>query len=131
MVILALLQNSSSNKGVKLSRIQVYLWGMSGKKNRQILANYRINGCVGELPITPDRQLRVIIADAEQKGLIMAEKDGVSYLRYKLTPQGKTILRQLSVTSLYKEIENGLKEIGHLPDLKTDNINYVWAYDVL
>jgi len=131
MVILALLQNSSSNKGVKLSRIQVYLWGMSGEKNRQMLASYRINGCVGDLPITPDNQLRIIIADAEQKGLIMAEKDGVSYLRYKLTPQGKNILRQLSVTSLYKEIENGLKEIGHLPDMKTDNINYVWAYDVL
>ena len=66
-----------------------------------------------------------------EKALIKPEKDGVSYLRYKLTPQGKTILRQLSVTSLYKEIETGLKEIGHLPDLKTDNINYVWAYDVL
>lgn len=131
MVILVLLQNSCSEKGVKISRIQVYLWGMSGKKNRETLANYRTKGCVGELPITPDNQLRVIIADAEQKRLIASENDGKSYLRYKLTIQGQMILRQLRNTSIYKEIETGLKEIGHLPDTKTDNINYVWTYDVL
>lgn len=131
MVILVLLQNSRSEKGVKISRIQVYLWGMSGKKNRETLAHYRKNGYVGELPITPDGQLRIIIADAEQKGLITAEKDGKSYLRYKLTLQGQIVLRQLRNTSIYKEIETGLEEIGYLPDTKTDNINYVWTYDVL
>lgn len=131
IVIMVLLQNSRSEKGVKISRIQVYLWGMSGKKNRETLANYRINGSVGELPITPDSQLRVIIADAEQKGLIAAENDGKSYLRYKLTLQGQAILRQLRNTTIYKEIEKGLGEIGYLPDTKTDNINYVWTYDVL
>lgn len=131
MVILVLLQNSRAEKGVKISRIQVYLWGMSGKKNREALASYRTNGSVRELPITPDNQLRIIIADAEQKGLITAEKDGKSYLRYKLTLQGQIILRQLRNTSIYKEIEEGLNEIGHLPDAKTDNINYVWTYDVL
>ena len=131
MVILVLLQNSRSEKGVKIIRIQVYLWGMSGKKNRETLANYRNNGSVGELPITPDGQLRIIIADAEQKGLITAENDGKSYLRYKLTLQGQIVLRQLRNTSIYKEIETGLEEIGYLPDTKTDNINYVWTYDVL
>ena len=70
MVILLLLLKNKSEKGAKVSRIQVYLWGMSGRKNRQILANYRDSGQVGELPITPDRHLRVILADAEQKGLI-------------------------------------------------------------
>lgn len=131
MVILALLQNSRSEKGVKISRIQVYMWGMSGKKNREILSNYRTNGNVGELPITPDSQLRVLIADAEQKGLIAAENDGKSYLRYKLTLQGQILLQQIRNTSIYKEIEEGLNEIGYLPDTKTDNINYVWTYDVL
>lgn len=131
MVILVLLQNSRSEKGVKISRIQVYLWGMSGKKNREVLASYRTNGIVGELPITPDSQLRVILADAEQKGLIVVENDGLSYMRYKLTLQGNLLLQQLRNTSIYKEIENGLKEIGDLPDTKTDNINYVWTYDVL
>ena len=131
MVILVLLQNSRSEKGVKISRIQVYMWGMSGKKNREILSNYRTNGSVGELPITPDSQLRVLIADAEQKGLIAAENDGKSYLRYKLTLQGQILLQQIRNTSIYKEIEGGLNEIGYLPDTKTDNINYVWTYDVL
>lgn len=131
MVILVLLQNSRSEKGVKISRIQVYLWGMSGKKNRETLAIYRINGNVRELPITPDNQLRVIITDAEQKGLIKAENDGKSYLRYKLTPKGRILMQQLRKTSIYKEIEDGLNEIGYLPDTKTDNINYVWTYDVL
>lgn len=131
MVILVLLQNSRSEKGVKISRIQVYMWGMSGKKNREILSNYRTNGSVGELPITPDSQLRVLIADAEQKGLIAAENDGKSYLRYKLTLQGQILLQQIRNTSIYKEIEGGLNEIGYLPDSKTDNINYVWTYDVL
>lgn len=131
MVILVLLKNSRSEKGVKISRIQVYLWGMSGKKNRQVLANYRKNGSVKELPITPDGQLRIILADAEQKGLIASEKDGKSQLRYKLTMQGQLILRQLDTSSIYKEIEKGLEEIGYLPDTKTDNINYVWTYDVL
>ena len=131
MVILVLLQNSRSEKGVKISRIQVYLWGMSGKKNRETLAQYRTNGSVRELPITPDSQLRVIIADAEQKGLIAAENDGKSYLRYKLTLQGQILMRQLRKTSIYKEIEEGLSEIGYLPDSKIDNINYVWTYDVL
>lgn len=131
MVILVLLQNSRSEKGVKISRIQVYMWGMSGKKNREILSNYRTNGSVGELPITPDSQLRVLIADAEQKGLIAAENDGKSYLRYKLTLQGQILLQQIRNTSIYKEIEEGLNEIGYLPDNKTDNINYVWTYDVL
>lgn len=131
MVILVLLQNSRSEKGVKISRIQVYLWGMSGKKNRETLALYRTNGSVRELPITPDSQLRVIIADAEQKGLIAAENDGKSYLRYKLTLQGQILMRQLRKTSIYKEIEDGLNDIGYLPDSKTDNINYVWTYDVL
>lgn len=130
MVILVLLQNSRSEKGVKISRIQVYLWGMSGKKNRETLSNYRKNGFVGELPVTPDSHLRIIIADGEQKGLITAENDGKSYLRYKLTLQGKIVLRQLKNTSIYKEIEMGLEEIGYIPDIKTDNINYVWTYDV-
>lgn len=131
MVMLVLLQNSHSKKGVKISRIQIYLWGMSGNKNRETLARYRMNGSVGELPITPDSQLRVIIADAEQKGLISRENDGKSYLRYKLTLQGQIVLRQIKNTAIYKDIEKGLKEIGHLPDTKTDNINYVWTYDVL
>ena len=131
MVIKVQLKNSRSEKGVKISRIQVYLWGMSGKKNRQMLASYRKNGCVKELPITPDSQLRIILADAEQKGFIASEKDGKTQLRYKLTLQGQLTLRQLNTSSIYKEIEKGLEEIGHLPDTKTDNINYVWTYDVL
>lgn len=131
MVILVLLQNNRSDKGVKISRIQVYLWGMSGKKNRETLAYYRTNGSVGELPITLDSQLRVIIGDAEQKGLIASENDGQSYLRYKLTLQGQIFLRQLRNSTIFREIEEGLKEIGYLPDTKTDNINYIWTYDVL
>ena len=131
MVLLLLLQNSDSKKGVKISRIQVYLWGMSGKKNRQILARYRAYNSVGELPITPDGQLRVLIANAEQVGLIAAEREGESYLRYKLTLQGQVLLNQLKNTTLYNDIEEGLKEIGYLPDTKIDYINYVWAYDIL
>lgn len=130
MVILLLLLKNKSEKGAKISRIQVYLWGMSGRKNRQILANYKDSGQVGELPITPDRHLRVILADAEQKGLIESVKDGPNSVRYKITPQGGVVLMQLTNTNIYGEIEDGLNEIGYLPDNKIDNINYVWTYDV-
>ncbi len=37
---------------------------------------------------------------------------------------------QLTNTNIYGEIEEGLNEIGYLPDNKIDNINYVWTYDV-
>lgn len=131
MVILILLEKSHSEKGVKISRIQVYLWGMSGNKNKQTLSDYKTNGYVGELPITPDSQLRIIMADIEHKGLIEAVKDGKYSVRYKLTLQGKLVLRKLKGTKIYQEIEEGLDKIGYLPDTKTDIINYVWAYDVL
>lgn len=131
LVILLLLQKGQSEKGVKLSRIQVYLWGMSGKKNKQTLISYKANGIAKELPITPDNQLRILLANAEQKGLIATEKDGKYSMRYKITPQGQAMLQQLKNFNIYQEIDVGLDEIGHLPDTKTDNINYIWTYDVL
>lgn len=131
LVILLLLQKGQSEKGVKLSRIQVYLWGMSGKKNRQTLIRYKARGIAREVPITPDNQLRILLANAEQKGLIAIEKDGKYFMRYKITLQGQIMLNQLKNYKIYKEIDNGLDEIGHLPDTKIDNINYVWTYDVL
>ena len=104
---------------------------MSGKKNRQTLIRYKARGIAREVPITPDNQLRILLANAEQKGLIAIEKDGKYFMRYKITLQGQIMLNQLKNYKIYKEIDNGLDEIGHLPDTKIDNINYVWTYDVL
>ena len=131
MVILLLLQKSHSEKGVKIARIQVYLWGMNSKKNRKTLASYRINKYVGELPITADKQVRIILADAVQKGFIETVKEGKNAVRYKLTLHGQLVLHKLENSKIYKEIEEGLEEIKYLPDTKIDSINYVWAYDVL
>lgn len=130
MVVLLVLLNNESQKGAKIGRIQIYLWGMSGNQNKQVLLNYRESGNISEMPITPDPQLRIILADAEQRGWIEQVVDGKTYSRYMITLQGRTMLYNLRNLNIYKEIENGLSEIGKIPDTKIDNINYVWTNDI-
>lgn len=130
MVVLLILLNNKSQKGAKIGRIQICLWGMSGNKNKQVLLGYRESGNISEMPITPDPQLRIILADAEQRGWIEQVADGKTYSRYMITLQGRTILYNLRNLNIYKEIESGLSEIGRIPDTKIDNINYVWTNDI-
>lgn len=131
MVVLLLLKHSKLKNGVTIGRIQVYLWGMSGGKNKRILSEYRKNGTVGELPITPDPQLRLLLAEAEQRGWIEQVEDGVYKMRYQLTLQGQTFLYELRDMDIYKEIEKGFQEIGNLPETILKDVNYVWSYDIL
>lgn len=131
MVLLLLLKHNTSKIGVTIGRIQVYLWGMSGSRNRRTLSNYRKSGMVGELPITPDSQLRLLLADAEQRGWIEQVEDGAYRMRYQLTLQGQTFLYDLREMDVYKEIENGFNEIGNLPETKLNDVNYAWNYDIL
>ncbi len=131
IVLLLLLKHYNSKKGVTIGRIQVYLWGMSGKENRNALSNYRENGMIGELPITPDPNLRILLADAEQRGWIEHVEDGKYKMRYLLTLQGQTFLYELRNMDINKEIEEGLQEIGNLPETKLNNVNYVWNYGIL
>lgn len=131
MIVLLLLKHNTSKKGVTIGRIQVYLWGMSGSRNRRVLSEYRKNGMLGELPITPDSQLSILLADAEQRGWIEQMEDGKSKMRYLLTLQGQALLYNLRDLDIYKEIEIGFHEIGYLPETKLNDINYVWSYDLL
>lgn len=130
MVVLLILFNNKSRKGVKIGRIQIGLWAMSGNRNRQILLGYKKSGTISEMPITPDSQLRIILADAEQRGWIEQVADGKTYSRYMITLQGRAMLYSLRDFELYKEIEKGLSEIGKIADTKIDNINYIWTNDV-
>lgn len=130
MIILLLLKRCSSKKGATIGRIQVYLWGMSGKRNRNILSNYRKNGMIGELPISPDPNLRILLAEAEQRGWIEHVEDGKYKMRYQLTLQAQSFLNELRNMDIYKEIEMGFEEIGCLPETKLNNINCVWNYDI-
>lgn len=130
LVLLFVLLNNKSPKGIKIGRIQICLWGMSGNQNKQILLKYKESGCISEIPITPDPQLRIILADAEQRGWIEQVTDGKSYSRYIITLQGRAMLYDLRNLNIYKEIEEGLAEIVRIPDTKIDNINYVWTNDI-
>lgn len=130
LVLLFVLLFDNSKKGVKIGRIQIYLWGMSGDRNKQILSDYKKNGNISEMPITLDPQLRIILADAEQRGWVEQLADGNTYSRYMITLQGRTMLYNLRNLNIYKEIEEGLSEMGRLPDTKIDNINYVWTNDI-
>ena len=114
MIVLLLLKHNTSKKGVTIGRIQVYLWGMSGSRNRRVLSEYRKNGMLGELPITPDSQLSILLADAEQRGWIEQMEDGKSKMRYLLTLQGQALLYNLrdlarhfefAYISLYQAVE--------------------------
>ncbi|WP_321519437.1 hypothetical protein [uncultured Bacteroides sp.] len=130
LVLLLVLLNNSSHKGAKIGRIQICLWGMSGNQNKQILLNYKESGNISEMPITLDPQLRIILADAEQRGWIEQVADGKTYSRYMITLRGSTMLYDLRNLNIYKEIEEGLSEIVRIPDTKIDNINYVWTNDI-
>lgn len=130
LVVLLVLMNNKSDKGVKIGRIQISLWGMSSNRNKQILLDYKKHGTISSIPITPDNQLRIILANAEQRGWIEQVADGVSYSRYIITLQGLSLLRSLRKFDLYKEIEEGLSEIAKIPDNKIDNINYIWTDDL-
>ncbi len=103
---------------------------MSSNRNKQILLDYKKHGTISSIPITPDNQLRIILANAEQRGWIEQVADGVSYSRYIITLQGLSLLRSLRKFDLYKEIEEGLSEIAKIPDNKIDNINYIWTDDL-
>ena len=130
MIVLMLLKHSTSEKGVTIGRIQVYLWGMSSRKNRSTLSSYRKNGMINELPITPDSNLRILLTEVEQRGWIEQVEDNQNKMRYLLTLQGQAFLYNLRNMDIYKEIETGFKEIGNLPETKLNNINYIWNYDV-
>ena len=130
LVLLIVLFNDRSDKGAKIGRLQIYLWAMCGIHNKSILLEYKRNGKISEMPITPDPHLRIIIADAEQRGWIVQVVDGKSYSRYKITLQGSIMLYDLRNLDIYKEIEEGLSEILGIPDTKIDNINYVWTNDI-
>ena len=131
LVIMLTIKHSPSKKGTHVSRIQVFLWAMSGSVNRKILSEYNHSGIVGELPISPDPQLRILLAEAEQRGWIEMIEDGQSRMRYQLSLQGNAVLYELRGTGIYKEIEAGFTEIGKMPDNKLNNVNYVWSHDIL
>jgi len=99
-------------------------------KNLLILLKYKKSGDISEMPITPDPHLRIILADAEQRGWIVQVEDGKTYSRYKITMQGSIMLSNLHNLDIYKEIEEGLSEIVGIPDTKIDNINYIWTNDI-
>lgn len=130
LVLLLVLFYNKSSKGAKIGRLQICLWGMCGNHNKQILLEYKKSGEISEMPITPDPHLRIILADAEQRGWIVQVVDGKTYSRYKITLQGSTMLYNLRSLDIYKEIEEGLSEIVGIPDTKIDNINYVWTNDI-
>ena len=130
MIILLLLKYCSSKKGATIGRIQVYLWGMSGKRNRIILSNYKKKGMISELPISPDPNLRILLTEAERRGWIEQVEDGKYKMRYQLTLLGQSILHKLRNMDIYNEIEMGFNEIGNLPENKLKNVNCVWNYDI-
>ena len=128
LLIVGLCANNKS-KTVSIGRIMLYMWGLGSKRNLDKLKKKKKNKNIGDIPMATDDCIINVVRQCVNDGLLDVKKEGNTAL-YDLTIFGRSLLYKLRQTDLYKDIEEGLKSVGVLPETYVKQLEINWYAEV-
>ena len=128
LLIVSLCANNKS-RTVSIGRIMLYMWGLGSKRNLDKLIQLKKNKNIGDIPMATDECIINVVRQCVKDGLLDVKKDGGTAL-YDLTVSGRSLLYKLRQTDLYKDIEDGLKSVGILPETYVKQLEINWYAEV-
>lgn len=113
---------NSRAKGVSLSQIHCYLWGVLCERNTRIISEWNRNGCL-ETPYISGENTLQELACCEINGYLKQEKG-----KYKITEKTRILFRELKEDEILMDILGKLKNIGLISDKKSKELKKDWSY---
>lgn len=117
----------NKNKTATIGKLQLYLWGLSSKRNLEKLTELRKNGTIDEYPFFVDVQIMKVMRQMIRDGYILPRSDS-NTTHYGLTTSGEQFLIRLEQTELCRDIKQALDSIGKIPEKIILKLNINW-YD--
>lgn len=113
---------NSRAKGVSLSQIQCYLWGVLCDRNTKIISEWNRKGCL-ETPYIFGENTLQELACCEINGYLKQEKS-----KYRITEKARILFRELKDDEILMDILGKLNSIGVISDKKSKELKKNWSY---
>lgn len=113
-------------KGLNIRVIQLYMWGLSGNDNADILEKMNKRGGFPTVPFSYNAYVMQLLAYCHVNGFLTIDKLSKDTV-YDLTPKAHVLLTTLKNDDLRKEIDESLARIGLITKGSSEELRIDWS----